>query len=66
MNLKVAVGPASRKDWLVPEHRWLALLASIAGGLLIFFVVLDYALDPWYYVFAPSDLFQLKCRISRL
>lgn len=45
------VGPG---PWLVALHRWLSVLAWIAGGLLVFFVLLNYALTPLHDVFATS------------
>lgn len=56
MDGEASVGLVRWDRWLVPLHRWLAVLAWIAGALLVYFVVLDYALTPLYYVFAPSNM----------
>jgi hypothetical protein len=56
MDGAASVGLVRRDRWLVHLHRWLAVLAWIAGGLLVYFVVLDYALTPLYDVFAPNHM----------
>lgn len=56
MEGEASAGSVRRDQSLVPLHRWLAVLASIAGGLLVYFVVLNYALTPLYNVFAPSHM----------
>lgn len=56
MDVEATAKDGGPRPWLVPLHRWLAVLAWIVGGLLVFFVVLNYALTPLYDVFAPGHM----------
>lgn len=56
MDDRAPVELVSRDRWWVQLRPWLAVLAWIVGGLLVFLVGWNYALTPLYDIFAPSNV----------